>query len=145
MMKRKILPVLFIIIAVLTVDAMGGERHGGKWWRDPQISKQLKLSEKDIQRLDALLVESGRRMLELKSFVEKERFELNTLLEGKGIDDAVITAQFKKLENARSALSNERLQFLIQTREILGAERFKELRAYFENLPREGRRNKSFP
>jgi Spy/CpxP family protein refolding chaperone len=145
MLKRNILPVLFIIIAVLAGNAMGGERHGGNWWRDPQISKQLKLSEKDIQRLDALLVESGRRMLELKSFVEKERFELNTLLEGKGIDDAVITAQFKKLENARSALSNERLQFLIQTREILGAERFKELRAYFENLPREGRRNKSFP
>lgn len=142
MLKIKILPVIFIIIAALAVNAAGGERHRGNWWRDPQISKKLNLSENDVQRLDALLLESGRRMIDLKSVVEKERFELNALLENKKTDDTVITAQFKKLENARAALSNERLQFLIQTRAILGAERFRELRAYFDDLHREGRRNK---
>jgi Spy/CpxP family protein refolding chaperone len=144
MMKKIIFPAILIFIAVLAVNAAGGERHRGNWWRDPQISKQLNLSEKEIQRLDALLLESGRRMIELKSIVEKERFELNALLENKSSEDTVITTQFKKLENARAALSNERLQFLIQTRAIIGAERFRELRAYFDNLPREGRKDKSF-
>jgi Spy/CpxP family protein refolding chaperone len=145
MLKRNILPVLFIIIAVLAGNAMGGERHGGNWWRDPQISKQLNLTEKEMQRLDALFVESGRRMLELKNIVEKERFELSALMENKNSEDSAITGQFKKLENARSALSNERLQFLIQTRAVLGADRYRELRAYFDNLPKEGRRNRSYP
>jgi Spy/CpxP family protein refolding chaperone len=145
MLKRKIFPVILIVLAALTANAMGGERPKGNWWRDPEISKQLNLSENERQRLDGLFVESGRRMIELKSIVEKERFELSALLENKSSDDGAIKGQFKKLENARSALSNERLQFLIQTRAILGIERFKELRVYFESLPREGRRNKSFP
>ncbi len=97
------------------------------------------------KELDALFIESGRRMIEIKSNVEKERFELRALLENKSGNDDAIKGQFRKLENARSALADERLQFLIQTRAILGIERFKELRVYFENLPREGRRNKSLP
>jgi len=145
MLKRKIFPVILIIIAALTANAVGGERHKGNWWRDPAISKQLNLSENEKQRLDALFVESGRRMIELKSIVEKERFELSNLLENKSSEESAIKGQFKKLENARLALANERLQFLIQTRAILGVERFNELRAYFESLPREGRRGKSFP
>ena len=145
MMKRKIIPVILIVLIALTANAMGGERLKRNWWRDPEISKQLNLSENEKQRLDELLVESGRKMIELKSIVEKERFELNALLENKSSNESAITGQFKKLENARSALANERLQFLIQTRAIIGIERFKELRIYFENLPREGRRNKSLP
>ncbi|MFO7666537.1 MAG: hypothetical protein R6V76_07965 [Desulfobacterales bacterium] len=145
MMKRKIIPVLLIVLIALTANAMGGERLKRNWWHDPEISKQLNLSENEKQRLDELLVESGRKMIELKGIVEKERFELNALLENKSSNESAITGQFKKLENARSALANERLQFLIQTRAIIGIERFKELRIYFENLPREGRRNKSFP
>lgn len=145
MLKRKIFPVILIIIATLTANAMGGERLKRNWWRDPEISKQLNLTENERQKLDELLVESGRKMIELKSIVEKERFELSALLENKSSNDGAIKGQFKKLENARSALADERLQFLIQTRAILGVERFKELRAYFENLPGEGRRNKSLP
>jgi len=145
MLKRKIFPVILIVLAALTANAMGGERHKENWWRDPEISKQLNLSENERQRLDELLVESGRKMIELKSIVEKERFELRALLENKSSNDDAIKGQFKKLQNGRAALENERLQFLIQTRAILGIERFRELRVYFENLPREGRRNKSLP
>jgi len=145
MLKRTIFPVILIILAALTADAMGGERYKRNWWHNPEISKKLNLSENEKQRLDELLVESGRKMIELKSIVEKERFDLSALLENKSSNESAITGQFKKLENARSALANERLQFLIQTRAIIGIERFKELRIYYENLPREGRRNKSFP
>jgi len=145
MLKIKILPVILIVFAVLTANALGGQRNKSNWWNDPEISKQLNLSENEKQRLDALFIESGRKMIELKSIVEKERFELRALLENKSGNDDAIKGQFRKLENARSALADERLQFLIQTRAILGIERFKELRVYFENLPREGRRNKSLP
>ena len=145
MLKGKIFPAILIILAMLTANAIGGDRLKKNWWRDPEISKHLNLSENEKQRLDELLIESGRRMIELKSAVEKERFELSALLENKSSNDGAITGQFKKLENARSALANERLQFLIQTRAILGIERFRELRVYFESLPREGHRNKSLP
>ncbi|MBU1182538.1 MAG: periplasmic heavy metal sensor [Pseudomonadota bacterium] len=145
MLKIKTLSIILIVFAVLTANAIGGQRHKANWWNDPEISKQLNLSENEKQRLDALYIESGRKMIELKSIVEKERFELRALLENKSENDDAIKGQFRKLENARSALADERLQFLIQTRAILGIERFKELRVYFENLPREGRRNKSLP
>jgi hypothetical protein len=84
---------------------MGGERLKRNWWRDPAISKQLNLTENERQKLDELLVESGRKMIELKSIVEKERFELSALLENKSSNDGAIKGQFKKLENMLVAIS----------------------------------------
>jgi Spy/CpxP family protein refolding chaperone len=113
----------------------------GKWWHDSSILKKLNLTEKESQKIDALFVESMRRMIDLKSAVEKERFELRNLLENKTGNDSAVKEQFKNLEKARSAIAFERLQFLIRIREILGIKRFRELSSSSESSGKERRRN----
>lgn len=142
MIKRKLFLCIFIVLIALTSAAFARDNApGGKWWHDSLTSKKLNLNEKEIQKLDAIFTESMRRMIDLKSAVEKERFELRNLLENNIGNDAAIREQFKNLEKARSTIAFERLQFLIKVREILGIKRFRELSASSENSGKERRRN----
>ena len=142
MINRKLFLCIFIILIALTSNAFGRDgAFGGKWWHDSLISKKLNLTEQESQKIDALFVESMRRMIDLKSAVEKERFELRNLLENKTGNDSAVKEQFKNLEKARSAIALERLQFLIKIREILGIKRFRELSSSSESSGKDRRRN----
>jgi Spy/CpxP family protein refolding chaperone len=142
MINRKLFLCIFIILIALTSDAVGRDgAPGGKWWHDSSILKKLNLTEQESQNIDALFVESMRRMIDLKSAVEKERFELRNLLENKIGNDSAVKEQFKNLEKARSAIALERLQFLIRVREILGIKRFRELSSFSESSGKDRRRN----
>jgi len=142
MINRKLFLCFFIILIVLTSNAFGRDgAPGGKWWHDSLISKKLNLTEQESQKIDALFVENMRRMIDLKSAVEKERFELRNLLENKTGNEAAVIEQFKNLEKTRSAIALERLQFLIRVREILGIKRFRELSSFSESSGRDRRRN----
>jgi len=125
----------FIMLAVFVMSpivALGQEVPAGKWWYNPKIQKNLKLSKNEIERLDTLFANSRRKLINLKSAVEHEQFELDQLLNGKDVNDAAVKKQFQKLETARKNLANERLQFVIGVRNILGPERFQQLKSNYK-------------
>lgn len=144
MKVKKLFLSIFIILNVLIALASnapageGGPR--GKWWNDSSISKKLNLTEKEIQKIDALYVESMRRSIDLRSAVAKERFELRNLLESKAGNEPAVIEQFKNMEKARSAIALERLRFLIKVRDILGIKRFRDLGSFSESTGKERRR-----
>lgn len=113
--------------------ASGQEVPAGKWWYNPKIQKNLKLSKNEVKRLDKLFANSSRELIEHKSAVEREQFELDQLLSGKDVNDAAVKKQFRKLEKARQDLANERLEFVIGVRNILGPERFQQLKSNYKN------------
>jgi Spy/CpxP family protein refolding chaperone len=106
----------------------------GKWWHVPRLEKQLALSSEEITNLDDLFVNSRRKLIDLKSALQKERFELENLLEKESVDETAVTQQFKKLEKARSNLASERFRFLLEVRKILGLERYQRLRNSFREM-----------
>jgi Spy/CpxP family protein refolding chaperone len=96
------------------------------------VVKNLNLTQKEIRQLDQLYVDSHRKLIKLKNSVEREQFELDTLLGKKKFDDAEVREQFKRLESARTDLADERLGFVIGVREIIGAERFQQLKTSYK-------------
>ena len=98
-----------------------------RWWQNDEIVTQLKLAPEEIKKLDEAYVASRRRMLEIMGRVEAERFKLEELLSRPAIDAAAIREQNRQMESARSDLSEERLDFLLQSREVLGHARFQKL------------------
>jgi len=134
----KSLTFLLLMIAPGVVTAV--EVPPGKWWHAPQVSRRLDLRAYEKQKLDELFVESRRKLIDLKSRVEREQFELEAALEKVPLDEAGIMDQGKKLENARAALGVEQLHFLIQIRKILGPERFQQLKRLYREF-RYKRRN----
>jgi Spy/CpxP family protein refolding chaperone len=124
-----ILPVIFLVVPLIAV-AQHAPR--GKWWHNPQIQKNLNLNPNEIGKLDQLFANSRPNLIKLKTDVEREQFELDQLLSKKKVDDADVKKQFQKLEQARKNLSNARLDFVIGVRNILGADRFQQLKSNFE-------------
>ena len=132
MLKKVWVGILLIFIINLSGLAAGQDVPSGKWWYNQKVVQNLNLTQDEIRQLDQLYVDSHRRLIELKNAVEREQFELDTLLGKKKVDDAKVREQFKRLEEARTDLANERLGFVIRVREIIGAERFQQLKTSYK-------------
>jgi Spy/CpxP family protein refolding chaperone len=134
-MLNKVLSGMLLLILVTSPSiAVAQDLPSGKWWHNPRMSKELNLSEAEKSRLDQEFVNSRRKLIELKSSVERERFELENLLEKEALNEAAVMEQFKKLEKARASLSSERFSFLIKARKILGLERFQRIKMFYGKL-----------
>jgi len=108
--------------------------HPGRWWHMPQVSEDLHITDAQIQKLDELFLDNRRKLIDLKSEVEKERLELGNILEREPLDEAAVTAQFKDLQAARTNLSAERLRFILEVRRILTPEQFRQLGATYRQF-----------
>ena len=128
MLKKVWVGILMIFIINLPGLVTGQDIPSGKWWYNQKIVQNLNLTQKEIRQLDQLYVGSHRKLIKLKNAVEREQFELDTLLGQKTVDDAKVRKQFKRLESARTDLATERLGFIIRVREIIGVERFEQLK-----------------
>jgi len=132
MLRNVFMVILLVIFLIAPLIAAGQDVPSGKWWYNPKIQKNLNLSQKEVGKLDALFANSRRKLIKLKSEVEKEQFELDQLLSQKKENDKAVKKQFDKLEKARNNLANERLEFVIGVRNILGSERFQQLKTNYK-------------
>ena len=132
MLKKIWVGILLIFLINLPGLAAGQDVPSGKWWYNQKVVNNLNLTQKEIRQLDQLYVDSHRKLIKLKNAVEREQFELDTLLGEKTVDDAKVRKQFEQLESARTDLANERLGFVIRVREIIGAERFQQLKTSYK-------------
>ena len=132
MLKKVWVGILLVFMINLPGLAAGQDVPSGKWWYNQKVVKNLNLTKKEIRQLDQLYIDSHRELIKLKNAVEREQFELDTLLGKKKVDDAKVRKQFKRLENARTDLANERLGFVMGVREIIGAERFQQLKTSYK-------------
>jgi Spy/CpxP family protein refolding chaperone len=122
-----------LVFMISLPDFAGGQDiPSGKWWYNQKVVQNLNLTQSEIHQLDELYVDSHRRLIELKNTVEREQFELDTLLGEKTVDDAKVRQQFKRLESSRTDLADERLRFVIGVREIIGADRFQQLKTSYK-------------
>lgn len=135
MLKNRVLAgIVLLALIIAPTIAKAQEMPFGKWWHNASMSKQLNLSQAEKNLLDDAFRESRRKLIDLKSRVEREQFELENLLESPELDQSAVMGQFKRLEQARTDLSAERFRFLLQIRETLGQERFRHIKTFHGKL-----------
>jgi Spy/CpxP family protein refolding chaperone len=132
MLKKAWVVILLILMISLPGLAAGQDVPAGKWWYNQKVVQNLKLTQKEVHQLDQLYENSHRKLIKLKNAVEREQFELDTLLGKKTVDDTKVRKQFKRLESARTDLADERLGFVIRVREIIGPDRFQQLKTSYK-------------
>lgn len=128
---------LALIFFATPVLATAQDIIPGKWWYNPKVSRDLNLSEDETNKLEESFRESRRNLIDLKSRVEREQFELDILLENEKMDDAAVKNQFKKLEKERAKLSEERFNFVMKIRNIVGKGRFQKMKMFHEKARRD--------
>jgi Spy/CpxP family protein refolding chaperone len=134
---------IFTVICLLAASGIGlaREPHGmgglkmphGKWWRMEEVAKKLDLTAGEQQKLEDLFVQSRRRMIDLKSDVEKKRLELEMILHQHDFDESACMDRFNKFQDARANVANERFRFLVEVRKLVGVDRYRQLETEFRD------------
>lgn len=144
MLYKKFSWILIVpVLICLSVPAVpyGAGMPQGKWWRLPYASEQLDLTDPEKNELDELFVQSHRLMIDLKSTLEREQFELDNLIDRPVLDETSIMDQMGKIQEARASLDAERYRVLLKVRKILGFERYQNLKMLFKELREKKRRH----
>lgn len=136
-MKKKTLMIMMALVmfAVIAVPlyVMAQDMPRGKWWHGQKAVKEFDLSKQEVEKLDQQYLDNRKKIADLKAQVEKESVEFEQMMEADKLDEAALMSQFGKLEAARTALSKERFSFIMDSRKILGTERFKKLGMFDED------------
>ena len=128
MLRTKAWFALLLLVVFLPATIMAQEMMHGKWWNDSSMAEKLHLTDSEKNRLDEKYIEGRRKMIDLKSTVEKERLELDFALDNQDENKAQINEHYDRLEKARTELSKARFGLLIEMRDIIGVERFQTLK-----------------
>ena len=135
--KSAILMALLTTALAVGLAAAQENMPGGKWWKMPAVAQRLNLSDQEISQLDESYWQSRRQMIRLKANMETEQLELQSIIEGRDMNEAAALTQYAKLDKARSELGQERFLFFLKVRTIVGHERFNTLMRW-----REARQNR---
>ncbi|KPJ98916.1 MAG: hypothetical protein AMJ60_06750 [Desulfobacterales bacterium SG8_35] len=137
MLRKNVWMAVALFWIFLPSALLAQEMMHGKWWQNKVMAEQLELTDSERKILDEKYTESRRKLIDLKSEVEKERLELDILLDSKEVNRGQIFERYDSLEEARAKLSKERFSLLIEVRDIIGIERFQELKLMHRDRDRE--------
>ena len=148
-MKRIIFFMLVFFLALTGIGFSGMQRDKadmklptGKWWRLPQIVQTHNITPEEQTQLDTLYIQNRRQMIDLKSVLEKELYELELVFDDQNFDASACMDRYRKVQNARTVLSLERFKFVVEVRKLLGYERFQQLKEKYRHLRRLKKRMK---
>jgi len=141
MLKRYLIVLSAGLLLALSGLVYAQDTPSGKWWRLPKIAEEIKISQDEVKMLDDLYVQNRRKLIELKSGLEKQRFELDIIMEKDPLNETEVMDQYKRLEEARSNLAVERFRYLLEVRKIVGSQRYYRLKS----IQKEFRKGRSAP
>jgi len=109
----------------------GGAKLGiphGRWWQRPAVQEKLKLSSEQIAKLEKISLEARKTMIKERAELEIIELELTPLMEAKKFDRTKVQSVLDKMESIRAEMAKGRIKNLLDMREVLTSEQFKELK-----------------
>ena len=105
--------------------------HGemGKWWREPEISKKLQLSEGQISQLDQIFYDHRVKLIDHGAEMEKQDLKLQSLLDADQPDEGQISSQVDLVLAARGKLEREYTFMNLDLRKVLSLDQWRQLKA----------------
>ena len=131
MLDKKVWSVLAVLLLFFPSGIFAQDMMDGKWWQSKRVAESLEITDAEKRQLNETYTASRRELITLKSNVEKERFELDNFLDRGDSKKETVLDQYNRLEAARSELSKERFNLLLDVREIIGIERYQQLKVMY--------------
>ena len=130
-MKRLILAAA---IAVFAVSAYAQPMPPGKWWRRPEIVKELQLTADQQSKLDNLFAAAADELIDTKAEVDKNQVALRAELERSAIRRAEVQKIIEKLNDARGHLFAREMMLLVDMRSVLAEQQWRKMRAKLDQM-----------
>jgi Spy/CpxP family protein refolding chaperone len=108
---------------------MGSGGEHGKWWNNPKIAADLKLTDAQRKAMDDTLLQHRETLIDLRATVQKAELELEPMMSEDTPNESTILAQIDKVAQARAELEKANARFLLAIRSKLSPEQWKQLQA----------------
>jgi hypothetical protein len=120
------------LVLMLAAFAAQAQLPPGKWWRKPEIVRQLALSEDQQMRLDQIFRGAANDLIDLRGEVEKQSVALRGELDQAQLNRAAIRNIGAKLNEARGRLFDRELSMLVDMRGVLNDQQWDRMRAVLD-------------
>ncbi len=108
--------------------AFGLGGHHGRWWNNPNIISQLKLTDDQRKAMDSIFLAHREKLIDLRGTLEKAELELQPLMSQDQPNDSAILGQVDKIAAARTELERANARFLLDIRAKLTPDQWKMVR-----------------
>lgn len=142
-MKRLLLLTAIVSLGALPLMAQEG-LPGGKWWKRPEVVRQLQLTTQQQDQLEAVFRRHADDLIDLKGEIEKGSVALRGELDRPSLDRQAIQSAAGRVSEARSRLFERELMMLVDMRAVLTADQWNRFRAALDR-PRAQERNQRRP
>jgi len=135
-MKKAILCICLSVFLVTPVFAKkgGGMLPPGKWWHMPKVVESLKITSAEQTFLDKLFLEKRKAIIAIKGEMATHRLDFETIMEKEPFDKGAAMDQFERTQEVGKKMWESRVKFLIEVRELLGKDRFMQLKTQFKQF-----------
>lgn len=114
---------------------MGGH---GQWWNNPNIVKQLTLTDDQRKAMDGIMQDHRMKLIDLQANLEKAEVTMGPLMKADAPNQSAIEAQIDKVVQARADLEKANARFLLDLRMQLKPEQWKQLETLRQNRMQRG-------
>lgn len=109
------------------VERAFGQTIAGRWWNNPRMIDQLKLSDDQRKEMDAILYAHREKLIDLRANLEKAELAMQPLMSADQPDRKAIEDQINKVVEARADLERANSLFLLDIRMKLTPAQWKQL------------------
>jgi Spy/CpxP family protein refolding chaperone len=111
---------------------LGPEGPGGRWWNNPKIVDQLKLTDDQRKDMDQILLQHRESLIDLHANLEKAELAMEPLLNADQPNEQAVLAQIDQIAQARAELEKANARFLLAIRAKLTPDQYKQLKTLRE-------------
>lgn len=132
----------------------GVRGHGSKhmqiplhrWWKLPVALQGLSITPEESKKLDDLYQKVKEKLIDSKASLQKSMLKLEMQFDSDNFDHDQCLKIFKEAQETRTELALDKFGFTLQTRKILGKERFDKLFRNFKQFKhRASKKNRQQP
>ncbi len=98
------------------------------WWMNPEIAERIGLTNQQKDQLEKISLDSRLKTIDLRADLEKQRVMLGPMLRTFHPDEAQVLAQVEKVSQAQAALETERVQTMLNSRNVLTEDQWNKLK-----------------
>jgi len=107
--------------------AFGGAGAHGQWWNNPNIVKQLTLTDDQRKAMDGIVQDHKMKLIDLHANLERAEVAMGPMMKADTPDQKAIEAQIDKVVMARAELEKANARFLLDIRMQLKPDQWKQL------------------
>jgi protein CpxP len=120
--------------------AFGGRGNEGRWWNNPKVIEQLKLTDDQRKQFDGILQQHRATLIDLRANVEKAELAMEPLMSDDQPNENAILAQIDKVAQSRAELEKANARYLLAIRSKLTPDQWKQVQEFRKSRGQMGER-----